>query len=205
VYAAPGTDQLRQILALSQARGAGWLYVTDLGGDNPYAGPPTYWNAEAAKIANEGIQALYATARPASTDESGNAVPAKISFRWKSLQGTHWQILISDGSQRVVNESAAGAVVVPTERIEVDADGRVRVFRQGRDSGDKDWVEVNAHAVAYLLEEHVHLVESDSRGLGESVTYQIRSFDGENRVLSSSGPIPLSVTGTQYIFDLTDH
>jgi hypothetical protein len=205
VYAAPGTNQLRQILALSQVRGAGWLYVTDLGGDNPYAGPPTYWNAETEKVANEGIQSLYATARPASTDESGNPVPAKISFRWKSLQGTHWQILVSDGPQRAVNESAAGAVVVPTERIEVDVNGRVRVFRQARDSGDKDWVQVNAHAVAYALEEHVHLVELDSSGLGESVTYQIRSFDAENRVLSSSGPIPLSVTDTQYTFDLTDH
>jgi hypothetical protein len=206
VYAAPGKDQLGQILALSQARGAGWLYVTDLGGDNPYAGPPTYWNAEAAMIANQGIQALYATARPASTDESGNAVPAKISFRWKSAQGTHWQILISDGSQRGSNDSGAGgAVAAPKERIEVGADGSVRVFSHGRDGDDKDWVEVNAHAVAFSLEEHVHLVESDSRGLGGSVTYQIRSFDGENRVLSSSEPISLSLTNTQYIFDVTNH
>ncbi|MDB6008383.1 MAG: hypothetical protein JWL65_633 [Gammaproteobacteria bacterium] len=206
VYAAPGKDQLGRILALSQARGAGWLYVTDLGGDNPYAGPPTYWNAEAALVANQGIQALYATARPASTDESGNAVPAKISFRWKSLQGTHWQILVSDGSQRVSNDSGAGgAVVAPKERIEVGADGRVRVFSHGRDGDDKDWVEVNAHAVAFSLEDHVHLVESDSRGLGESVTYQVRSFNGENRVLSSSEPISLSITNTQYIFDVTDH
>jgi hypothetical protein len=153
-----------QILAFSQARGAGWLYVTDLGGDNPYAGPPTYWNAEAAMVANQGIQDLYATARP-----------------------------------------AGGAVVAPKERIEVGADGRVRVFTHERDGNDKDWDEVNAHAVAFSLEEHVHLVESDSRGLGEPVTYQIRSFDGENRVLSVSEPVSLSVANTQYIFDVTDH
>jgi hypothetical protein len=188
VYAAPGKDQLEQILALSQARGAGWLYVTDLGGDNPYAGPPSYWKSETTTIANEGVQALYATARPASMDESGNAVPAKISFRWKSPQGTHWQILISD-----------------EERIDVNADGKVQVFNHGRDGDDKDWVEVDAHAVAYALEDHVHLVESDSHGLGNSVTYQIRSFDGENRVLSTSQPTFLSITNTQYVFDVSNH
>jgi Spherulation-specific family 4 len=206
VYAAPGKDQLGKIVALSQARGAGWLYVTDLGGDNPYAGPPTYWNAESAAIANQGIQALYATARPASMDESGNAVPAKVSFRWKALNGTHWQILVSDGSQRVSNESTAGGTLAaPKERIEVGADGKVQVFIHGRDGDDKDWVEINAHAVAFSLQEQVHLVELDSRGLGESATYQIRSFDRDDHVLSISGPISLSVTNTQYIFDVTNH
>jgi len=94
---------------------------------------------------------------------------------------------------------------VPKERIEVAADGTVRVFSHGRDGDDKDWVEVNAHAVAFSLEDHVHLVESDSHGLGESVTYQIRSFDGENRVVSGSEPISSSLTNMQYIFDVTDH
>jgi hypothetical protein len=148
----------------------------------------------------------YQDPRPASTDESGNAVPAKISFRWKSPRGTHWQILISDEPRRSANDSVdRGAVLVPKERIEVGADGRVRVFSHERDGDDKDWVEINAHAVTYSLEDHVHLVESDSRGLGDSVTYQIRSFDGENRILSSSQPISLSLTNTQYIFDVSDH
>lgn len=204
VYAAPGEAQLRRISALSQARGAGWLYVTDLGGDNPYAGPPSYWKAEAGLVANEGLQSLYATARPASTDESGNVVPAKVSFRWKSPRGTHWQILVSNGSQRAANESSPdGAGGMPTERIEVGADGSAHVFTH--DSSGKDWVEVNAHAVAYSLEDHVHLVELDSHGLAESVTYQIRSFDAEKRELSSSQVTPLSLTNRQYVFDVTDH
>jgi hypothetical protein len=190
VYAAPGKNQLGQILALSQARGAGWLYVTDLGGDNPYAGPPAYWNAETSMVANQEIQSLYATARPASTDESGNGVPAKVSFRWKSLHGTHWEILVSGGS---------------SERIDVGADGKVRVFSRDRDGDDKDWVEINAHAATFSLDDGIHLAELDSRGLGESVTYQIRSFDRENHVLSISGPIPLSITNRQYIFDAMDH
>ena len=201
VYAAPGEDQLGQILALSQARGAGWLYVTDLGGGNPYAGPPTYWNSETATIATEELQALYATARPASQDESSDAVQAKISFRWKSLKGTHWEILVSDGTGQAANNSAGGSLLPPKERIEVGADGSVRVFTRD----DTGWTEVNAHAMAYSLAERVHLAESDSRGLPASVTYQIRSFDDKNQLLSSSQPITLSLTNTQYIFDVTNH
>jgi hypothetical protein len=206
VYAAPGKSQLGQIVTLSQARGAGWLYVTDLGGDNPYAGPPTYWNSETATVANQGIQAPYATARPASMDESGNAVPAKVSFRWKANNGTHWQILVADGSHPVPTESTvSGALAAPQGRIEVAADGTVRVYVHGHDGGDKDWVEVNAHPVAFTLQDHVHLVELDSNGFVGSVTYQIRSFDRDNHLLSSSTPIPFSVANTQYIFDVSNH
>jgi hypothetical protein len=195
VYAAPGQHQFEEVLALSHARGAGWLYVTDLGGDNPYAGPPTYWNTETKMIASEGIQAPYASARPASEDESGNKVPAKVSFRWKALNGTHWQILTATTDK---NPREGGQ-----ERIDVDADGKVRVFR--RDGNDEEWVEVNVHAVAFTLEDRVHLVELDSVGLAESVTYQIQSFDSGNHVVSSSGYVTLSISNRQYIFDSTDH
>jgi len=202
VYDAPGRDQLERILALSQARGAGWLYVTDLGGDNPYAGPPTYWSTEAEMVASQGLQSLYSTGRPASTDESGNPVPAKISFRWKSANGTHWQILVAGGSQRVSDGSVAGGgTIAPNERIEIAADGKVRVFSRHGD----DWVEVNVHAIAFSLEDHVHLVELDSRGLPESVTYQIQSFDHTDRLLTTSRPIPMSINNQQYIFDVNDH
>jgi hypothetical protein len=203
VYAAPGPDELVRILALSRARGAGWLYVTDLGGDNPYAAPPTYWNTEAELVASQGIQAPYATARPSSTDESGNAVPAKISFRWKSLGGNHWEILVSNRSPQLSVPVADGAVVAPQERIDVGANGTVVVFRRGGE--DADWVEINAHAVAFTLQEHTHLVELDSRELTDTVTYQIRSFDAANHVVSISEPIPLSINNRQYIFDVTDH
>jgi hypothetical protein len=205
VYAAPGKDELARILALSQARGAGWLYVTDLGGDNPYAGPPTYWSTEADMAASQGIQAPYATGRPASMDESGNSVPAKIDFRWKSVNGAHWQILVARESKGAANDSmmAGGAIISANERIELSADGKVTVFSRGAD--DTAWVEVDAHAVAFRLEDHVHLVELDSRSLAQSVTYQIRSFDSGNQVLATSEPITMSVTNRQYIFDVTNH
>lgn len=203
VYAAPGHDELVRILALSQVRGAGWVYVTDLGSDNPYAAPPAYWSAEAALVASQGIQAPYATSRPSSTDESGNTVPAKISFRWKSSDGTHWEILVSDRSPQRSAPVANGAVVGPEERIEVAADGTVQVFARGAD--DKEWVEIHAHAIAFSLRDHVHLVELDSRELTAAVTYQIRSFDAANQILSTSDPIPMSINNRQYIFDVTDH
>jgi hypothetical protein len=79
------------------------------------------------------------------------------------------------------------------------------VYVHSHDGGDKDWVEVNAHAVAFTLQDHVHLVELDSHGFVGSVTYQIRSFDRDNHLLSSSTPIPFSVANTQYIFDVSNH
>jgi len=194
VYAAPGQDQFERILSLSHARGAGWLYVTDLGGDNPYAAPPGYWDTETQVVASQGIQAPYATARPASTDESGNAVPAKISFRWKTVHGTHWEIVCGPG--------ADGAGAAAQERIEVSANGKVRVYSR---NGDQDWLEIQAHAIAVSLEDHVQLVELDSRGLPESLTYQIRSFDNAEHVLSVSIPSSMSMTNRQYIFDVSNH
>jgi len=186
VYAAPGKEQLARILALSHARGAGWLYITDLGGDNPYAGPPGYWNAETDAAANQDVQALYATARPASMDESGNSVQAKISFRWKSVNGNHWEILVA-----------------ANERIELGADGKVGAFSCGADG--KDCIEIDAHAVAFSLADHVHLVELDSRGLAPSFTYTIRSLDADNQVVSTSEPVTMSIANRQYIFDVTNH
>jgi len=196
VYNAPGVHQLGLIEDLSKQRGAGWLYVTDLGSSNPYAGPPDYWTTETAEVANEDLQSLYATARPRSSDESGAKVPAKLSFRWQSKRGTRWEILIADAAASGKGDAAPQ----PEERIEVNADGIVHVFAKGR-----DWHEVDAHAVAFTLEERTHLVEFDARGLPATVTYQIRSFSSHGDAITTSAPVPLSITNTEYIFDIENH
>ena len=190
VYNAPGKDQLQQILTLSQQRGAGWLYVTDLGSDNPYAGPPTYWKTEAAAVAHQELQSLYATARPRSSDEAGKRVPARVSFRWQSRNATHWEILLSNTPESPL----------PEERIDVDINGKVHVFSRAG-----DWHEVDAHAAAFTLENNTHLVELDARGLPATVSYQIRAVDGRGETLAITAPIPLSLTNTDYIFDIENH
>ena len=205
VYGASGIEDLGTIMTLSQERGAGWLYVTDLGSSNPYAGPPSFWNSEAAEISKQEIQAPYATARPASMDESGNAVPAKLSFRWSSGSAHHWQILLYGDSHR--NRTAHDPVEsrMPRERIDVSTGGPIRVFAHASDDDDSAWTEVERHAVGFTLEARTHLIEVDSRGLEDAVTYQIRAFDRHDRVLSVSQAIPLSITNTQLVFDVANH
>ena len=199
VYNAPGADQLQHIFTLSQQRGAGWLYVTDEGnnGSNPYAGPPAYWRAEAALVANEDIQAPYATARPASIDEQGNSVPAKMSFRWKAVRGTHWQIAIANASGNEVSDTDFDA----KECIDVEADGSVHVSV----NSDGGWHPADLDAVAFQLDAHTHLVDFDSRGLGSAVKYRIRSFDASGTALSTTSSIPFSLNNRDYVFDIQDH
>jgi hypothetical protein len=50
VYAAPGRH-LAEVLRLAAARHAGYVYVTDLAGRNPYRALPGYWPAENAMVA----------------------------------------------------------------------------------------------------------------------------------------------------------
>jgi hypothetical protein len=62
IYAASGS-QLASAISLSRSRGAGYVYVTDQSGSNPYDALPSYWRSEVAAIA-------------ASCASSGQAVSA---------------------------------------------------------------------------------------------------------------------------------
>lgn len=46
------TDQsdMSNAIALSEQRDAGWVYVTDDGGSNPYDTLPSYWSSELSQV-----------------------------------------------------------------------------------------------------------------------------------------------------------
>jgi hypothetical protein len=50
VYATPGAD-VSQAVQLSRSRNAGFLYLTDNVGSNPYAALPSYWGQEQSDVA----------------------------------------------------------------------------------------------------------------------------------------------------------
>jgi len=50
IYATPGS-QLASALSLARSRHAGWVFVTDHSGANPYDGLPGFWSRELATIA----------------------------------------------------------------------------------------------------------------------------------------------------------
>lgn len=45
IYSASPAN-MPQVVTLSKQRSAGWVYITDQGGDNPFASLPSYWNSE---------------------------------------------------------------------------------------------------------------------------------------------------------------
>lgn len=71
VYATPGSD-LGGALALAKQRNAGYVYVTDGTGGNPYGALPGYWSAEVSAIA----AGCGGQSRPAAAAGAPAAVPA---------------------------------------------------------------------------------------------------------------------------------
>jgi Spherulation-specific family 4 len=50
IYATPGS-RLASAISLARSRHAGWVFVTDRSGANPYDGLPSFWSREQATIA----------------------------------------------------------------------------------------------------------------------------------------------------------
>ena len=50
IYATPGS-RLASAISLARSRHAGWVFVTDHSGANPYDGLPGFWSREQATVA----------------------------------------------------------------------------------------------------------------------------------------------------------
>jgi Spherulation-specific family 4 len=51
IYAASSSSQASSAISLARSRNAGYIYVTDLAGSNPYDALPSYWSSEDSAIA----------------------------------------------------------------------------------------------------------------------------------------------------------
>jgi len=211
VYAVPTPAELNQVMALSIKRGAGWIYVTDRGANNgnPYDKPPSYWSQEGAEVAQQGVQAPYASARPRSSDSNGNALPGQLSFRWGAINGTKWQIFLDAdrNAHTGYQGSASGLAIGADYLIEAAADGSAHLLRYAGSGSDWNWQTVSAHARITFLDGGVNLVELDANALGQThaLDYQIRSLDANGKALFTSLTEPLSLDNTAYVFDIENH
>jgi hypothetical protein len=209
VYAVPSTAELNAVIALSLKRGASWLYVTDRGGDNPYDQPPSYWSLEGTQVANQGVQAPYASFRPASSDSNGNPLPGQVSFRWSAVNGTRWQVFLDTDRNPLTgyHGSGSGLAIGADYLIEAAADGSAHLLRYTGSGSDWAWQEVPAHARILFLAAGVNLIELDANALGQThpLDYQIRSLDAHGDTLFTSLLLPLSLDSTAYVFDIEDH
>jgi hypothetical protein len=211
VYAVPTPAELNDVIALSLKRGASWVYVTDRGsnGGNPYDKPPSYWTQEGAQIAQQGVQAPYASARPRSSDSNGNTLPGQLSFRWGAVNGTKWQIFLDTdrnahtGYQGPASDLAIGADYL----IEASADGSASLLRYRGSGSDWAWQAVPAHARISFLDDGFNLIELDANALRQThaLNYQIRSLDENGKSLFTSMSEPLGLDSTAYVFDIENH
>jgi len=209
VYAVPSTAELNDVIALSLKRGAGWVYVTDRGSNNPYDQPPSYWSLEGAQVAQQGVQAPYASFRPSSSDSNGNPLPSQISFRWRAVHGSKWQIFLDTdrNGDTGYHGSNSGLAIGADYLIEAAADGSARLLRYTGSGADWEWHDVPAHARILFLDGGVKLIELDKTALGQThaLNYQIRSLDAHGKTLFTSLLVPLSLDSTAYVFDIEDH
>jgi hypothetical protein len=208
VYAVPSIA-MNDVIALSLKRGASWIYVTDRDDGNPYDQPPSYWAQEGAQVANQGVQAPYASFRPGSSDDNGNPIPNQVSFRWGSVNGTRWQIFLDtdrNGSTGY-RGSGTGLAIGADYLIEAAADGSAHLLRYTGSGSDWEWRTVPAHARILFLDAGVNRIELDANALGQThaLVYQIRSLDANGTALFTSFPVPLSLDSTAYVFDIEAH
>jgi Spherulation-specific family 4 len=208
VYAVPSTD-LNEVISLSLKRGAGWVYVTDGHGGNPYGIPPSYWSLEGAQVAQQGVQAPYASFRPGSSDNDGNPLASRVSFRWTAVNGSQWQVFLdTDRNANTGYHGAASALAIGADYlIQAAADGSAQLLRYTGSGSDWTWVEVSAHAAITLLDGGVNLIELDKNALGvtRALNYQIRSLDQHGTALFTSALVPSSLDDTAYVFDIDNH
>jgi len=206
IYGVPATD-LPKIQALAQQRNAGWLYVTDRGGNNPYALPPTYWKAAAATIAAQDVQSPFASAWPISDDGNGGIMPARTSFRWTAARGAEWQVFLDTDQNSKTGYQDAQLTVGADFYLDGTAAGAAHLFRYAGTGTNWSWTEVPANAQIAFPEMNVNLAMLDTKALGgtKALTYQIRTLDANNNQLSTSYAEPFSVNNTGMLFDLTNH
>jgi hypothetical protein len=209
VYAVPTTAGMNDVIALSLKRGAGWVYVTDRGSSNPYDQPPSYWALEGAQVEQQGVQAPYASFRPASSDGNGTPIPSQVSFRWRAVNGTKWEVFLDTDCNAGTgyHGSASGLAIGADYLIEANADGTTHLLRYAGSGLDWAWQEVPAQAHILFLGAGVNLIELDKSALGptHALDYQIRSLDANGKTLFTGLLVPLSLDGTGYVFDIENH
>jgi spherulation-specific family 4 protein len=196
-------DQLPTVLDLAKKRNAGWVYLTEETG-NPYAKPPQFWAAEAAAVEQQAVQSPSAVAWPGSFDDDGARAPGRTSIRWSGVSSS-WQIFLDtdQNSKTGYNSSiAVGAECM----LEADG-GTAHLLRYAGTGTDWNWSEVPANATLDAIDAGVQAASFETTALGgaKTLNYQIRALDSAGHPAYDSYVLPLSLTNTGLVFDLTNY
>ncbi len=204
VYGMPA-DQLTEAFELAKQRNAGWVYFTEETG-NPYAGPPAYWRAESSRVAQQAVQAPFATAWPDSYDWNGLRKPGRVSVRWSSAVGTEWQVFFDTDRNAKTGYDGGGLAIGAEYMLHGDTSG-AQLLRYTGSGADWSWKEVSARAQLDALDAHVWTANFDTAGLGGAgkMSYQIRALDASGNPLGDSYVLILDTANTGLVFDIFNH
>jgi len=198
-------DQLSAALELAKQRNAGWVYLT---GEiaNPYASPPQYWAAENAAVAQQAVQAPFAYAWPDSFDSQDARLRGRTSIRWSGTGAANWQIFL-DTDQNSKTGYHGSDIAVGAEYTFESDNGTARLWQYTGTGTDWSWTEVAANAAFDVLDPGVQAASFDTAGLNGTkvLNFQIRALNGSGHSIYDSYVLPLSLSNTGLVFDITNH
>jgi hypothetical protein len=199
-------DELPTALELAKQRNAGWVYLTEETG-NPYAGPPQYWTAESRAVKEQEVQAPFGSAWPDSIDVHGNLARGRTSIHWSGTsRAASWQIFL-DTDQNSKTGYNGGGIAVGAEYMFETEDGASNLWQYTGTGTDWSWKKVDAHAALDLLGPGVQVASFDTAGLGgkKALNFQIRALNAAGHPIYDSYVLPLSLSNTGLVFDITNH
>jgi hypothetical protein len=206
VYNVAEKSNFDKVVSMSRQRGAGWVYVTDGGSNNPYEQPPAYWGLETSQIAGQAVQDPYATYRPPSQYENGNHVAARVSFRWTAPKEAGWNIFIETDrtNDARYQSSNKGLTIAADFLLQINSNGQTSLLRYTGNGTDWAWETVGANAVRFKLSGGAILAEADVAAMGNAhaLRYQIQE-NAAGGFISVAEPLSLNNTG--YLFDIEAH
>jgi hypothetical protein len=202
----PTQAQMQTVLNLAQSRNAGWVYISD-SADNAYNQLPVYWSAEAAAVTGQGVQAPFATAWPNSTSSTGGTMNARVSFRWRAVNGASWEIFLDTDLSTKTGYRGAGLAVGADYMFEGSSAGAAQLYKYSGSGTNWKWKAVSANTQIAFPDPGTNLVMFDKSGIGSpaALNYQIQSLDANSNVLYTSYTYPLSLNNTGMVFDIMNH
>jgi hypothetical protein len=134
-------------------------------------------------------------------------VNARVSFRWRAVNGVVWEIFL-DTDQNSQTGYHGGNLAVGAEYMFAGSSlADAHVYRYAGSGTDWNWNEVSANAQINFPDAGISFASFDEASLGGSpaLNYQIYSLDQNYNLLYTSYAIPISLNNTGLVLDILNH
>jgi hypothetical protein len=197
--------QMQSAIDLAKSRNAGWVYISD-SSDNAYNQVPLYWTAEAAAVKQQGVQAPFATAWPASTTSTGSTMAARVSVRWRAVTGAAWHVYFDTDRNAKTGYKGSG-LAIGAEYMFEGSPTTAQLYKYNGSGTNWSWKAVSANTQLTFPDPGNNLLVFDQSGIGTpaALNYQIQSLDSGYNLLYTSYSYPLTLGNGQMVFDIMNH